>query len=241
MHQRTAGQPKNEINHVHVGYLCEAHEKILLVIDILLKDKPDSSIIFCNTSECVDFVRKYLQRCGFIVPRAKRSIVVTSDDRVRHERQRYHCVINFDLPFALRNYSTRLDLLARKDNGRCISLLCDYYSDFAPPIIARYQLQCSWPAADFSDYRLPDRNTVNAWLELEREGDKERKRGKKSARREQPSRDRGERGKRPHRSYEVNPRGTKKVSYASRKADQIVATKSQRKSVWERILSFLTR
>lgn len=235
MRQRTAGQQKSTIN--HVGYLCEAHEKILLVIDILLKDKPDSSIIFCNTSECVDFVRKYLQRCGFIAPRAKRSIVVASDDRVHHERQRYHCVINFDMPFAVRNYNTRLGLLTRKDDGCCISLLCDYYSDFAPPIIARYQLQCGWPAADFSDYRLPDRSTVNAWLELE--NGKERERGKKTARREQPARARGERGKRPHRSRDLSP--TKKVSYASRKADQTVAEKSPRKSIWERILSFLTR
>ena len=239
MRQRTAGQQKSTIN--HVGYLCEAHEKILLVIDILLKDKPDSSIIFCNTSECVDFVRKYLQRCGFIAPRAKRSVVVASDDRVRNERQRYHCVINFDMPFAVRNYSTRLGLLAHKDDGRCISLLCDYYSDFAPPIIARYQLQCGWPAADFSDYRLPDRKTVNAWLELEKEQGKERTRGKKTAPREQPARARGERSKKPRRSRDASSPDAKKLRYASQQADQTVADKSQRKSVWERILSFLTR
>ena len=139
MRQRAAGEQKNTIN--HVGYLCEAHEKILLVIDILLQDKPDSSIIFCNTSECVEFVRKYLQRCGFIAPaaRTKRSVVVARDDEaMRNERQRYSCVINFDLPFAVRNYTARLGMLAHDNDGRCISLLCDYYSDFAPPIIARY-------------------------------------------------------------------------------------------------------
>ena len=280
MHQRDAGGQESRVN--HVGYLCEAHEKIMLIINILLQDKPDSSIIFCNTSECVDFVRKYLQRCGFIAPaaRTKRSVVVASDEAVRDERKHYHCVINFDIPFAVRNYTARLGLLARNPDGRCISLLCDYYSDFAPPIIARYSLQCSWPASDFSAYRLPERNTVKDWLgeqeqparvrneRGEREqparvrnerGEREQparvrnERGEREqparvrnerGEREQPARgrnERGERGRQPRRGHDAAKRSKAGVSYASKKADQIVAEKSQRKSVWERILSLLTR
>ena len=229
MRQREADRQKNAVN--HVGYLCEAHEKILLVIDILLQDKPDSSIIFCNTSECVDFVRKYLQRCGFIIPagRSRRSVVVGSDETVRSERKRYQCVINFDVPFVVRNYTARLGMLARNRDGRCISLLCDYYSDFASPIIARYRLQCGWPAADFSAYQLPARSVVKDWVGVE-------------DRREQASEPRSK----PRRSKtaprrEASQRSKSTLSYASKKADQIVAEKSQRKSVWERILSFLTR
>ncbi len=258
----------------HVGYLCEAHEKILLVIDILLQDKPDSSIIFCNTSECVDFVRKYLQRCGFVAPasRAKRSVVVASDAAARGEHKRYGCVINFDVPFAVRNYSTRLAMLAR--NGRCISLLCDYYSDFAPPIIARYRLQCGWPATDLSNYRLPERNTVRDWLKLESDkqpGERsELESGRKAGERSELESDKqpgerselesgkqpgerselesgrkaGERHRRsrkPRQERAAGKRSKSTVSYASQKADRIVAAKSQRKSVWERILSFLTK
>ena len=267
MHQRATGEQKSRVN--HVGYLCEAHEKILLVIDILLQNKPDSSIIFCNTSECVDFVRKYLQRCGFIAPAArttrelesgtkatpaKRSVVVASDEAVRGERKSYHCVINFDMPFAVRNYTARLDMLARNPDGRCISLLCDYYSDFAPPIIARYRLQCGWPASDFSDYRLPERNTVKDWLgEQEQPARVRNERGEREqparvrnerGEREQPARvrnERGERGRKSRQGHDAGKRSKSTVSYASKKADQIVAEKSQRKSVWERILSLLTR
>ena len=132
MHQRVAGGQENRVN--HVGYLCEAHEKILLVINVLLQDKPDSSIIFCNTGECVDFVRKYLQHCGFIVPaaRAKRSVVVMSDGSMRGEHKRYSCVINFDVPFAVRNYTARLDMLANNADGRCISLLVRLLQRFCP-------------------------------------------------------------------------------------------------------------
>jgi len=273
MRQRVAERQKSRVN--HVGYLCEAHEKILLVINILLQDKPDSSIIFCNTSECVSFVRKYLQRCGFIVPasRAKRRVVVASDAAVRDERKRYSCVINFDVPFAVRNYTARLGMLARNADGRCISLLCDYYSDFAPPIIAHYRLQCGWPAVDLSGYHLPERPVVRDWLELasgkerergkelatpakgkERERDKERGSGKERERDrelaerthggrpdDQRERHRQPRSKRSRPRRDAGQRSQATVSYASHKADQIVAAKSQRKSIWERILAFLTR
>ena len=228
MQQRTADRRKSTIS--HVGYLCEAHEKILLVIDILLQDKPNSSIIFCNTSECVDFVRKYLQRCGFIAPaaRTQRSVVVASDEAAREARKHYSCVINFDIPFAVRNYTARMGMLARNADGRYISLLCDYYSDFAPPIIARYRLQCGWPATDFSAYNLPARSTVTDWLG-EQESSKKTGEGKPI------------RSRKPRQRREATKRTKSSVSYASKKADQIVAQKSQRKSIWERILSFLTR
>lgn len=242
MHQREAGGQKNRVN--HVGYLCEAHEKILLVIDILLRDKPDSSIVFCNSSECVDFVRKYLQRCGFIAPatRAQRSVVVASDETMRGERKRYSCVINFDVPFAVRNYTARMDMLAR-NNGRCISLLCDYYSDFAPPIIARYRLQCGWPAADFSNYSLPERSTVQDWLGERESGKQAPHKRREGNERKHPARkqERDEWEKKTRRGRGTSKRAKPSLNYASKKADQIVADKSQRKSIWERILSFLTR
>lgn len=226
MQQRAAGRAKTRVN--QVGYFCEAHEKILLVIDILLKNKPDNSVIFCNTSECVDFVKNYLKRCGFISSssRAKRQVLVTTagNDGVRRN---FNCVINFDVPFALRIYTERLGMLDRNSHSsRCISLLCDYYSDFATPILAHHRLQCGWPPCDLRDYRLPERAEVRSWL-----AETPSPRAKPAA----------SKAKNMRRAREPKKRSAKPVSYASRKADQIVADKLQRKSIWERLLSFLTR
>ena len=232
MRQRTASRQKTKVN--QIGYLCEAHEKILLVIDILLRDKPDNCIIFCNTRECVDFVGKYLQRCGFIAPasRTQRSVTVAGDEASRGKRERYSCVINFDVPLGLRDYGARLGVLAQGTSNRCISLLCDYYSDFAPPIIARHRLHCVWPPCDLTDYRLPTPAQVNDWLGQRQQPPSKRN---QHAEQEQP------RAKRTRRGRAVERRPEAALNYASRKADQIVAAKSQRKSIWERILSFLTR
>ena len=207
-----------------LNFLCEAPEKVSLLTAILLETKPTNSVIFCNNRECVEFVKSYLDRSGFY-PRASRGpgrrITVTGDEFLRKKKSSstYDCVINFDVPFTVRNYSARMALLdSNNKNHRCITFFCDYYSDYAQPIVDEFQLHCQWPNYDLGDYRLPSKKQVQDWLAA---------------------------GKQPRKKSSSPADGTKRLSsskdYVRRKTDAIIATKVKKQSFWERLLSFIAK
>lgn len=209
-----------------LSFLCEAPEKVSLLTAILLDTKPTNSVIFCNNRECVEFVKSYLDRSGFY-PRASRGpgrrITVTGDEFLRKKKpsSTYDCVINFDVPFTVRNYSARMALLdSTNENHRCITFLCDYYSDYAQPIVDEFQLHCQWPSYDLGDYRLPNKRQVQDWLATDR-----------------PQRKKS--------SSQTPTKSTKRLSsskdYVRRKTDAIIATKVKKQSFWERLLSFIAK
>lgn len=212
------------------GYLCEAHEKISLVSSILFRDKPQSSVIFCNNRECVDFVKNHLHKSGFLPSSPggeTRKVIVTSDETFRGGK--YDYVINFDIPFAPRVYASRLEAMdGAKRTSKCVSLFCDYYSDFAPPIVTEHNIRCVWPPSDLScSFPLPAEQ-VRAWLAIDpRQGKKTHR--TKSVRSTQGTKPR------PHM------RSTSNANYASHKPDKAVAGKSRPKSIWGKILSFLAK
>ena len=207
-----------------LSFLCEAPEKVSLLTAILLETKPTNSVIFCNNRECVEFVKSYLDRSGFY-PRASRGpgrrITVTGDEFLRKKKSSstYDCVINFDVPFTVRNYSARMALLdSNNKKHRCITFFCDYYSDYAQPIVDEFQLHCQWPNYDLGDYRLPSKKQVQDWLAA---------------------------GKHPRKKSSSPADGTKRLSsskdYVRRKTDAIIATKVKKQSFWERLLSFIAK
>ncbi|MDE3269085.1 MAG: hypothetical protein OYH77_02245 [Pseudomonadota bacterium] len=153
--------------HKQLGFFCAAGDKIPLLLQILVQNSPKRGIVFCNSSASVAFVNRHLQSLG--VAKNSPRVVVHSDatfNSAKGERgdakmtagHGFDCVINFDLPYAPRVYGERLR--AVDAGGACISLLCDYYSDFAQPILDAYPLSCSWsPYVD----QLPSRKQIKAW------------------------------------------------------------------------------
>ena len=140
----------------HLGFFCAAGEKIPLLMQILVQNNPKRSVVFCNSGASVDFVKKHFQNAGIVGDSPR--VIVHSDVTFRGERQRFDCVINFDVPYAPRMYEERLR--AAGDDGSCISLLCDYYSDFAQPILESYKMTCGW-----SPYAMqtPSRKKMQEW------------------------------------------------------------------------------
>lgn len=210
-----------------LSFLCEAPEKVSLLTAILLDTKPTNSVIFCNNRECVEFVKSYLGKSGFY-PRASRGpgrrITVTGDEflRKRKHPSTYDCVINFDVPYTVRNYSARMALLDTSNkNRRCITFFCDFYSDYAQPIVDEFQLCCQWPSYDLGDYQLPNRKQVQDWLASDRR-----------QQRKKPS---------PQTSVDSTKRSSSSNDYVRRKTDAIVATSVKKQSFWERLLSFVAR
>lgn len=153
---RDTGKNGGQAMNRHLGFYCAAGEKIPLLMQILVQNNPKRSVVFCNSGANVEFVKKHFQGAG-VADNSSR-VVVHSDVTFRGERQRFDCVINFDVPYAPRMYEERLR--AAGDGGSCISLLCDYYSDFAQPILDSYQVTCSW-----SPYamQLPSRKKMQEW------------------------------------------------------------------------------
>lgn len=207
-----------------LSFLCEAPEKVSLLTAILLDTKPTNSVIFCNNRDCVEFVKSYLDRSGFY-PRASRGhgrrITVTGDEFLRKKKTSvtYDCVINFDVPYTVRNYSARMALLDNNSkNRRCITFFCDYYSDYGQPLVDEFQLRCQWPSYDLGDYRLPNEKQVEDWLTT---------------------------GKRKKTSPQTPVGSKKRLSssndYVRRKTDSIIATKVKKQSFWERLLSFIAK
>ena len=125
-------------------------------MQVLVRDNPKHSIVFCNSGASVGFVQEHFQRAGIV--RNSPRVVVHSDVTFKGKKQQFDCVINFDVPYAPKMYATRLQ--AAGADSRCISLLCDYYSDFAQPILESYPVACSW-----SPYALqmPSRKEMQEW------------------------------------------------------------------------------
>ena len=178
----------------------------------------------------MDFVKGHLQKNGFIPSSLRgtiRKVTVTSDEAFRGGK--YDCVINFDIPFTPRVYTSRMDAVDKaKPDGRCISLFCDYYSDFAPQIVAKHNLRCGWPPSDLCRDFPPPVEQVRTWLALEPKRDKKVQKARLDSALQDPK-------PRPRK------RSTSRVNYARRKIDEIVEDKPQPKSIWERVLSFLAK
>lgn len=209
-----------------LSFICEAPEKVSLLTAILLDTKPTNSVVFCNNRECVEFVKSYLDKSGFY-PRANRGpgrrITVAGDEFLRRKKpsSTYDCVINFDVPYTTLNYSARMALLdTNNENCRCITFLCDYYSDYAQPIVDEFQLHCQWPDYDLGDYRLPSKRRVQDWLAGGRQ-----QRSKKT----------------PQTSVDSTKRLSSSNDYVRKKTDAIIATKVKKQSFWERLLSFVAK
>ena len=225
-HRQTERKPDDTaLVREQVGYLCEAGEKIILLLEILLKGSPRTCGVFCNSKEGEEYVKKYLQRLGLISTQGTSSrVAVYCDASFKGKQQRYACVVNFDLPYTPHTYATRLQAVEHK--GHCISMLCDYYSDFAPPIIAAHPLSCKWSPYDLRKQRSPSRQAISDWLAATA----------KSKPRRQPKPTAKHADKTKTNQYQRH--ASRRVTNAHHPPKHHRVGVGKNKSVWEKILSF---
>ena len=139
-------------------YHVPSEEKMPLLLGILKKEKPESSLIFCNTKKNTEIVAKRLQhngiKCEFIIgdlPQNKRLAIIdgvkagkiknliATDVAARGlDIQNLSMVINYDVPAEAENYVHRIGRTARAGKtGKAVSLASEH-DVYELPAIERY-------------------------------------------------------------------------------------------------------
>ena len=139
-------------------YHVPSEEKMPLLLGILKKERPESSIIFCNTKKNTEIVAKRLRhngyQCEFIIgdlPQNKRLAIiddvkagkiktlVATDVAARGlDIQNLAMVINYDVPSEAENYVHRIGRTARAGKtGKAVSLASEH-DVYELPAIERY-------------------------------------------------------------------------------------------------------
>jgi len=197
-------------------YHVSTDEKMSLLLGILKKNNPETSIIFTNTKHQAMKIAKRLEINGYQseyligdLPQRKRlqilesmkkgklPVLVATDVAARglHIND-LHLVVNFDLPNETENYVHRIGRTARAGKtGKAISLACEKYV-YGLEAIEKYigmKIPVTW--ADESIYEEDKSKGVR--IELDRRSGNQRK----------GTRDRNDRGKRkghsgPQRKHE---------------------------------------
>ena len=135
----------------HVG----SHEKLPLLLGLLDREKPESSIIFCNQKFMVEELARRLKingyDCEYIMgdlPQAKRSeiiddlkagkihMLVATDVAARGlDIEALDLVVNYDVPEEAESYVHRIGRTARAGKaGKAITLACEKFVFGLPPI-----------------------------------------------------------------------------------------------------------
>lgn len=148
----TVDEIKQELVHV------SSDEKTRLLVGILQREKPDSTIIFCNTKKSCEIIGKRLQingfSCGFIIgdmPQSRRlkvlndfksskiSILVATDVAARGiDVNDLSLVVNYDLPNEPENYVHRIGRTARAGKTGKAYTFCSEKDVYDLPSIERY-------------------------------------------------------------------------------------------------------
>lgn len=166
------------VNIEQTALLCSTHQKLDLLIGILIAEKPVSCLIFVNMKHTGSRLHIALQKKGISshllsgdVPQNKRTriiddmkkglipLLITTDVGARglHIESVSH-VINFDIPFEAENYVHRIGRTGRLGKkGKSITLACEEYAEFLEPLnnMLTTKLLCEWPAKELLEYEIP--------------------------------------------------------------------------------------
>lgn len=129
----------------HVLYITDEEDKLKLLTDVMIMEKPDSCIIFCSTKSRVDMICDHLNALS--CPSNKIHGGMEQDDRLSammgFKRGEYRCltatdvaargidvenislVINYDIPLNKENYVHRTGRTGRGGRkGKAVSFVC---------------------------------------------------------------------------------------------------------------------
>ncbi len=185
----TVDEIKQELIHV------SSDEKTRLLVGILQREKPDSTIIFCNTKKSCEIIGKRLQingfSCGFIIgdmPQSRRlkvlndfksskiSILVATDVAARGiDVNDLSLVVNYDLPNEPENYVHRIGRTARAGKTGKAYTFCSEKDVYDLPSIERYIGQ-SIPSSVCNNELLGEDKSEGTYIKLDSYNDDEPKR-----------------------------------------------------------------
>lgn len=219
----TVDEIKQQLFHV------AAEQKMPLLLGILEKEKPDNTIIFCNTKKTAEIVAKRLQLNGYPaefligdLPQPKRlqiidafkkeklSCLVATDVAARGiDINDLAMVINYDLPNEAENYVHRIGRTARAGKTGTAYSLCSEQDVYGLPDIEKY-IEAKIPAIIPREDDFANDKSAGRYIKLDREEDS---RGRMSEKPVRKSR-RGEKTGGDRRSVRSAGAGTKSARYA---------------------------
>lgn len=171
---------------VHVS----SDEKMRLLVGILQREKPESTIIFCNTKKSCEIIGKRLKLNGFSsayiigdmqqrrrlqvlndFKAAKVSILVATDVAARGiDVNDLSLVVNYDLPSEPENYVHRIGRTARAGKTGKAYTFCSEKDVYDLPPIERY-IGKSIPSIVCNDELLGEDKSAGIYIRLDSYGD----------------------------------------------------------------------
>lgn len=222
----TVDEIEQELIHV------SSDEKTKLLVGILTREKPESTIIFCNTKKGCEIIGKRLGLNGFSseyiigdmqqsrrlkvledFKAGKVSILVATDVAARGiDVNDLAMVVNYDLPNEPENYVHRIGRTARAGKSGKAYTFCSEKDVYDLPAIERY-IGKSIPSMVCNQDLLGEDKSAGVYIKLDSYGDDDRghgdKRGDKYGRNNRDGKGRGNRGAGSNRSDRRNDRNNR--------------------------------
>ena len=207
-----------------------ADQKMSLLLGILRNEKPENTIIFCNTKKTTEIVAKRLRINGYAtefligdLPQPKRlhiidsfkagklTCLVATDVAARGiDINDLAMVINYDLPNEAENYVHRIGRTARAGKTGAAYSLCSEQDVYNLPDIEKY-IEAKIPVVIPSEEDFEKDRSADQYIRLDRDSADE-ERGGRFGRKPRP-------GEKSRREDKDARRGTKTARPASRTAD----------------------
>ena len=207
-----------------------ADQKMSLLLGILRNEKPENTIIFCNTKKTTEIVAKRLRINGYAtefligdLPQPKRlhiidsfkagklSCLVATDVAARGiDINDLAMVINYDLPNEAENYVHRIGRTARAGKTGAAYSLCSEQDVYNLPDIEKY-IEAKIPVVIPGEEDFEKDRSADQYIRLDRDSADE-ERGGRFGRKPRP-------GEKSRREDKDARRGTKTARPASRTAD----------------------
>ena len=207
-----------------------AEQKMSLLLGILRNEKPENTIIFCNTKKTTEIVAKRLRINGYAtefligdLPQPKRlhiidsfkagklTCLVATDVAARGiDINDLAMVINYDLPNEAENYVHRIGRTARAGKTGAAYSLCSEQDVYNLPDIEKY-IEAKIPVVIPGEEDFEKDRSADQYIRLDRDSADE-ERGGRFGRKPRP-------GEKSRREDKDARRGTKTARPASRTAD----------------------
>ncbi|MGI5100054.1 DEAD/DEAH box helicase [Treponema vincentii] len=207
-----------------------ADQKMSLLLGILRNEKPENTIIFCNTKKTTEIVAKRLRINGYAtefligdLPQPKRlhiidsfkagklTCLVATDVAARGiDINDLAMVINYDLPNEAENYVHRIGRTARAGKTGAAYSLCSEQDVYNLPDIEKY-IEAKIPVVIPGEEDFEKDRSADQYIRLDRDSADE-ERGGRFGRKPRP-------GEKSRREDKDARRGTKTARPASRTAD----------------------
>lgn len=216
-------------------YRVDSKEKNIQLNHLLLNERPESCMIFCNTKLAVDRVQSFLEKKGYAshslhgdIPQSKRlntidkfkkgdyHLLVATDVAARGIHiEGLSLVINYDVPNDKDNYVHRIGRTGRAGNdGRAITLVT------SEDIMSLYEIEehigALIPEAELPDANILKEHTaeIDEWIKANTQKEKPARAASKSHKKDAQTGGGAHTQRKPKQSKAANPRSAHaKASY----------------------------